>query len=577
MTPETLLTAALVTFVGSAGLAAAILAADRLLPERFVRERHDLALAAFFLVPLIFALTFRAAEAQPTPVPLQFAEPISIPAAAAPVSTAASNTTATVAERVSTTLPLPAILLTLWAAGSVLMFIRLGIGLMQIRRLISNARSILPSSTLRLSRALPIRVSAETTSPMLVGYLKPVIVVPEDFAIDSDARPVLEHEIAHAVRRDNWIALGLCIVTALFWWNAPLYALRPVLIAAREKLCDSRAAELTGAPQELARALLDTAVRALRKPTPALAATAHGAALADRIRRLTTPTGARERRPVVTLLVILPALSLAAMVATPQLGAAQQAEITSQNVDHEETALREKLYNAAYQGRLAKVRELLDAGADLSAPASGDGTPLMGAVRGGRNDVFDALLTMGADPDVASPGDGSALIAAVREGRADMVRRLLAAGANPDLAVPSDGAALISAAGRGDVEMIDLLLEAGADVNIAVPRDGNPLIAASLRNRTDAISRLLAAGADPNSYVYRDETPLINAAQAGHIAVAELLVAAGADVSLTVETPHHDPGGSYRSPLSEAERKGHTAMVDWLRARGAEHRPPAAE
>lgn len=577
MTPEIFLQAAVITFVGGVGLTAAVLTADRLLPEQFVRERHDLAFSAFLLVPLIFVLTFRAADVQLMPSLVQVSEPTGINIAASPLMTSTSNTSATPAESVSTMLPWPAILLTLWAVGSLLMFARLGAGLIQVHRLLSNTRSIQLPSTLRLSRTLPIRLSTETTSPMLVGYFNPVILVPEDFAIDDDARPVLEHEIAHAVRRDNWIALYLRVVTTLFWWNVPLYALRPVLIASREKLCDSRAVELTGAPQELARALLDTAVRALRKPAPALAATAHGAALADRIRRLTTPSGTRERRPAATLLVILPALSLAAVIATPQLGTAQQAETSLPGISSEESAFRERLYKAAYQGRVAIVRELVDAGSDPSAPAYGDGTPLMGAIRGGRNDVFDALLTMGADPNIASPGDGSALISAVREGQADMARRLLAAGADPDLAVPGDGAALISAAARGDINMIDLLLQADADVNVAIPRDGNPLIAASLRNRTEAVSRLLAAGADPNGYIYRDETPLINAAQAGHIAVAELLVAAGADVSLTVETPHHDAGGPYRSPLSEAERKGHTAMIDWLKARGAEHRPPAVD
>ena len=133
----------------------------------------------------------------------------------------------------------------------------------------------------------------------------------------------------------------------------------------------------------------------------------------------------------------------------------------------------------------------------------------------------------------------------------------------------------VAGARRGDIDIVELLVSAGADVNGAVIADGNPLIGAAARGHADVVRRLLFEGADPNGYVYRDETPLINAARQGHVQIAEILTRAGADVSLTVETPPNDPGGPYRSPLSEAERNGRDDMVRWLTARGAEHRPPA--
>ena len=132
---------------------------------------------------------------------------------------------------------------------------------------------------------------------MLAGYFKPNIIVPAGFSFGAAARPVLEHEVAHAARGDSYYA-------------------------ARESLCDTRAAIITGAPETLAQALVDTAVEANMRRSPELAAAAHGTDLKARVRRLMSPTGAVERSPMATLTFILPVMIGIAVVTTPGLGAA---------------------------------------------------------------------------------------------------------------------------------------------------------------------------------------------------------------------------------------------------------------
>jgi ankyrin repeat protein len=67
------------------------------------------------------------------------------------------------------------------------------------------------------------------------------------------------------------------------------------------------------------------------------------------------------------------------------------------------------------------------------------------------------------------------------------------------------------------------------------------------------------------SFVPGDETPLINAAQSGDLETVRYLVEKGADVNRAVPANN----GQTRSPMGEAVRKGHDAVVDYLKSKGA--------
>lgn len=160
------------------------------------------------------------------------------------------------------------------------------------------------------------------------------------------------------------------------------------------------------------------------------------------------------------------------------------------------------------------------------------GQPLFEAVRAKDIGAVRELIALGADANTVLPGDGSPLIEAARRGRMDIVQALLAAGADPNLAVRGDGAPLIQASLSGHLEIVQALVERGANVEIFVPGD---------------------------------ETPLINAAQAGSLPIVAYLVEHGADVNRAVQA---NPG-EMRSPLGQARRNGHGAVVDYLKSRGA--------
>jgi beta-lactamase regulating signal transducer with metallopeptidase domain len=202
-------------------------------------------------------------------------------------------------------------------------------------------------------------------------------------------------------------------------------------------------------------------------------------------------------------------------------------------------ALDRELLEAAENGDLEDVKDLIDAGANIDAMVDGDGSPLIAAVRANRMAVVMELLNRGADVNLGVDGDGSPLIAAARENQLAIVTELLNRGADVNLAVSGDGNPLIAAATEGAEKVVDLLLSRGAAIDLVVPGD---------------------------------ENALIQAAGAGHFGIVKMLVDRGADVNARVWAEswrQNGPGGEWRTPLNQARQGGHSAIVAFLLQAGA--------
>ncbi len=98
------------------------------------------------------------------------------------------------------------------------------------------------------------------------------------------------------------------------------------------------------------------------------------------------------------------------------------------------------LHLAAFFGRGAAVRLLLDRGADAGAVARNDMEvqPLHSAVAGRSMEIVAALLVAGADPNARQQGGFTPLMAAEQHEDEDMVRLLMDHGAHETAEVPSE-------------------------------------------------------------------------------------------------------------------------------------------
>ncbi|MEX5716802.1 ankyrin repeat domain-containing protein [Geodermatophilus maliterrae] len=143
---------------------------------------------------------------------------------------------------------------------------------------------------------------------------------------------------------------------------------------------------------------------------------------------------------------------------------------------------------AAYLDDVDRLTRELDAGAALTDPVSGLDLLVLAAA-GGAAGTLRLLLARGADPD------GGALAAAATARRADLVRALLDAGASVDRRDPDTGRTplhdAVSTGTGGDApEVVRVLLAAGADVNATTNDGASALdisrVAAARSRRVDA-------------------------------------------------------------------------------------------
>jgi hypothetical protein len=131
----------------------------------------------------------------------------------------------------------------------------------------------------------------------------------------------------------------------------------------------------------------------------------------------------------------------------------------------------------------------------VGALAQAPDTALPKAAREGDLARLKSLLDSGANPNRRDVNGSTALIEAAAGGQAAAARALLAARANPNLTSSGGRTPLIEAAIGGRVEIARLLIAAGADLNIGERGAGTPLEAAEREGHTEMAALLRSSGA----------------------------------------------------------------------------------
>jgi beta-lactamase regulating signal transducer with metallopeptidase domain len=111
----------------------------------------------------------------------------------------------------------------------------------------------------RLKRRFQLRSSEETSVPMVIGLIEPVIVIPQALArelTEEEFEQVALHELAHVRRRDDWMKLAQRLIEAFLFFHPAVLWIGRQLNLEREVACDDSVISMTGRPRPYAACLV---------------------------------------------------------------------------------------------------------------------------------------------------------------------------------------------------------------------------------------------------------------------------------------------------------------------------------
>jgi Zn-dependent protease with chaperone function len=196
--------------------------------------------------------------------------------------------------------------LPLWAAGVLIFSLRPFWSLTRIYAL--RRRGNAPEASISelglsvakrtgLTRAFRILISTISETPAVIGWLRPVILLPAATVAGltvAQLETVLAHEIAHIRRHDYLVNLLQILIETLLFYHPAVWWVSSRIRRERELCCDDEVVRFVGDPLCYARAL--TTLERLRAATSALAVGSTGGQLSYRIRRLVGDTQAQGGR-----------------------------------------------------------------------------------------------------------------------------------------------------------------------------------------------------------------------------------------------------------------------------------------
>ncbi len=241
-----------------------------------------------------------------------------------------------------------------WALGVALLMGRLVVGYGVIRRLRRDAEvhsdGPLVGALQRARLALGVDTRAEVAtsasirSPIVLGILRPLIVVPVDLARrqpPDDLMMVLMHELAHVRRYDNLTLLLQRLVSAVLFFHPVVWLCGRMLQREAEQASDDLVVCATGRSEDYARGLASVVELAhLRKGIPMM--NVFAATESDLVLRIRRAIGGNARRMsatsrVLTAIVLCGVLGLA-LPSCDKADNSMSTDLTAARIAEEEAA-----------------------------------------------------------------------------------------------------------------------------------------------------------------------------------------------------------------------------------------------
>jgi uncharacterized protein (TIGR03435 family) len=178
---------------------------------------------------------------------------------------------------------------------------------------------------------IPAFVSTHTAEPGIVGFLRPVLVLPPRLLEHLNARQleaVLAHEMCHVRRRDNFFAAIHMAVEAIFWFHPLVWWIGSRMVEERELACDEEVVRMGCEPADYVEGILKVCRFYTESPLPCISGVT-GADVKKRLRAILAGSVAFELNAGKK--IALAAVALATLAVPVVIGMLNAPAIRAQN------------------------------------------------------------------------------------------------------------------------------------------------------------------------------------------------------------------------------------------------------
>ena len=192
------------------------------------------------------------------------------------------------------------ILAAVWAVGCAAVVLRWMVRWARVNSIVLSAA---PASW---PGPMPVLASSSLLEPGLVGFWRPVLLVPKalpEHLSQPEIDAIVAHEACHLLRRDNLTAAIHMLVEAVFWFHPLVWWIGARLIEERERACDEAVVRSGHDRAAYARSLVETCRLYLQSPLPCVAG-ASGSNLKKRVEMIMTAPPSSPLSPLNKTLLI---------------------------------------------------------------------------------------------------------------------------------------------------------------------------------------------------------------------------------------------------------------------------------
>jgi len=224
----------------------------------------------------------------------------------------------------------------LWCVGVLLMATRYAGAYVITQKLRYQGLQVVPANWAQrisvlalqvgIKRTVRLHVSRFVNSPLTIGFIKPIILVPAGFLSNlppAQIEAVLLHELGHIRRYDYLLNLLQSTIKTVLFFHPVIHIICKMIDTDREKACDDLAVDQNSDPKALAMGLAALRLQ-LTGPRISMAAVDNNNPILTRLQRLAEPIQTPKRSsqsvvfPILTGLLLLVLFGCATMAAGPE-------------------------------------------------------------------------------------------------------------------------------------------------------------------------------------------------------------------------------------------------------------------